>query len=64
MWICIGFHYVLFFAGLGAVSVLFGCSETTKDMKIVEDIIVGCFEFFKPFFQLLFHVVIACLLGH
>lgn len=38
-----------FFAGLGAVSVLFGCSETTRDMKIVEGIIVGCFEFFKPF---------------
>lgn len=39
------FHCVLF-AGFGTVSVLFGYSGTTRDMKIVaEDTIVGCFEF-------------------
>lgn len=66
MWICIGFHYVLFFAGLGAVSVLFGCSKTTRDMKIAtEDTIVRCFDFSNLSFQLLFYVVIPrCLLGH
>lgn len=49
MWICIGFHCVLF-AGFGTVSVLFGCSGTARDMKTVaEDTIVGCFEIFDFF---------------
>lgn len=44
------FHCVLFFTGLGVVSVLFGCSETMRDVKIVvEDTIVGCFEIFNFF---------------
>lgn len=39
------FSLCAFFTGLGVVSVLFGCSETMRDVKIVvEDTIVGCFE--------------------
>lgn len=53
-----------FFAGLGAVFVLFGCSETTRYMKIVaEDTIVGCFEFSDFFPTLVLRCDLACLLG-
>lgn len=41
------FIMCVLFTGLGAVSVLFVCSKTMRDMKtVVEDTIVGCFEYF------------------
>lgn len=57
------FIMYFFFAGLGAVSVLFGCSKTTRDMKIVtEDTIVGGFDFSN--FSLFYIVIPRCLLSH